>query len=105
MYSIQALWTAAHHDLPIVFVILNNGEYRILKHNTDVWRQNFAAGTQHPYQNMDITGPTLDFVHLAAGMGVEAVRVEKAEDIAGTVAKAVAADRPYLVEIAIEGKR
>ena len=105
MYAIQALWTAAHHKLAIVFVVLANREYRILKHNVDVWRQNFEAGTQHPYQNMDITGPALDFVHLAAGMGVEAVRVEKAEDIAGTVAKAVAADRPYLVEIAIEGKR
>jgi benzoylformate decarboxylase len=105
MYAIQALWTAAHHKLAIVFVVLANREYRILKHNVDVWRQNFEAGTQHPYQNMDITGPALDFVHLAAGMGVEAIRVEKAEDIAGTVAKAVAAGRPYLVEIAIEGKR
>ena len=105
MYAIQSLWTAAHHKLAIVFVVLANREYRILKHNVDVWRQNFEAGTQHPYQNMDITGPALDFVHLAAGMGVEAVRVEKAEDIAGAVAKAVAADRPYLVEIAIEGKR
>ena len=38
-------------------------------------------------------------------VGVEAVRVEKAEDIAGAVAKAVATGRPYLVEIAIEGKR
>ena len=54
---------------------------------------------------MDITGPALDFVHLAAGMGVEAVRVEKANEIAGAVAKAVAAGRPYFVEIAIEGKR
>jgi benzoylformate decarboxylase len=105
MYAIQSLWTAAHHKLAIVFVVLANREYRILKHNVDVWRQNFEAGTQHPYQNMDITGPTLDFVHLAAGMGVEAVRVEKAEDIAGAVAKAVATGRPYLVEIAIEGKR
>lgn len=105
MYAISALWTAAHHRLAIVFVVLANREYRILKHNVDVWRQNFEAGTQHPYQNMDITGPTLDFVHLAAGMGVEAVRVEKADDIAGAVAKAVAAQRPYLVEIAIEGKR
>jgi benzoylformate decarboxylase len=105
MYAIQSLWTAAHHTLAIVFVVLANREYRILTHNVDVWRQNFEAGTQHPYQNMDITGPTLDFVHLAAGMGVEAVRVEKADDIAGTVAKAVAAGRPYLVEIAIEGKR
>lgn len=43
---------------------------------------------------MDITGPTLDFVHLAGGMGVEAVRVEKADDIVGAIAKAVAADRP-----------
>jgi benzoylformate decarboxylase len=41
MYSIQALWTAAHHKLPITFVIFNNGGYRIIKqrlklfHSTD----------------------------------------------------------------------
>ena len=54
MYSIQALWTAAHHKLAIAFVILDNREYRILKHNVDVSRQNFEAGTQHPYQQMDL---------------------------------------------------
>jgi benzoylformate decarboxylase len=105
MYSIQALWTAAHHRLAIVFVILANREYRILKHNTDVWRQNFQAGTQHPYQQMDLAGPEFDFVRMAAGMGVEGLRVEKADDIAPALSKAVAAQRPYLVEIAIEGKR
>lgn len=105
MYSIQALWTAAHHKLAIVFAILSNREYRVLKHNVDVWRQNFEAGTQHPYQNMDLTAPELDFVHLAAGMGVEGVRVEKADEIAPALARAVAANRPYLVEIAVEGKR
>ena len=105
MYSIQALWTAAHHKLAIVFVILSNREYRILKHNVDVWRQNFEAGTQHPYQQMDLTGPDLDFVNLAAGMGVEGTRVERADDIASVLANAVAGNRPYLVEIALEGKR
>ena len=105
MYSIQALWTAAHHKLAIVFVVLSNREYRILKHNVDVWRQNFEAGTQHPYQQMDLTGPDLDFVHLAAGMGVEGARVESANDIASVLASAVAGNRPYLVEIAVEGKR
>jgi benzoylformate decarboxylase len=105
MYSIQALWTAAHHRLAIVFVVLSNREYRILKHNVDVWRQKFEAGTQHPYQQMDLTGPDLDFVHLAAGMGVEGVRVEKADAIASALASAVAANRPYLIEISIEGKR
>jgi hypothetical protein len=58
----------------------------------------------HPYQNLDITGPALDFVHVASGM-VSAVRVETGDDIAGAVAKAVGADRLCLVEIAIEGKR
>lgn len=105
MYSVQALWTAAHHKLAIVFVILTNREYRILKHNVDVWRKNFEAGTQHPYQQMDLTGPDLDFVHLAAGMGVEAVRIDKADDIAPALASAVAANRPFLIEIAVEGKR
>jgi len=105
MYSIQALWTAAHHKLAIVFVVLANRQYRILKHNVDVWRQNFQPGTQHPYQQMDLIGPDLDFVRIAGGMGVEAVRVEKADGIAPALAAAVAANRPYLVEIAIEGKR
>ena len=41
MYSIQALWTASHHRLPILFVIFNNREYRILKHNLDIYRQRF----------------------------------------------------------------
>src|SRR5476651_331229 len=31
MYSIQALWTAAHHKLPLTVVIANNGGYRIIK--------------------------------------------------------------------------
>jgi benzoylformate decarboxylase len=30
-YSVQAIWTAAQHKLPIVFVVLRNGEYGILK--------------------------------------------------------------------------
>ena len=30
-YGIQALWTAAQHDLPILFIIPRNGAYNILK--------------------------------------------------------------------------
>src|SRR6202035_5970587 len=31
VYLIQALWTAAHHKLPLTVVISNNGGYRIIK--------------------------------------------------------------------------
>ena len=62
MYSIQALWTAAHHDLPIVFVILANREYRVLKHNIDAYRARFDVKSNKPYAHMDLTGPVLGFV-------------------------------------------
>src|SRR5204862_6917662 len=31
MYTVQALWTAAHYKLPVIWVIFNNTSYRILK--------------------------------------------------------------------------
>jgi benzoylformate decarboxylase len=105
MYSIQALWTAAHHDLPIVFVILANREYRVLKHNIDAYRQRFDVKSNKPYMHMDLTGPVLGFVDLAKGMGVAGTHVAKAEDIQGAVAAAFKSGKPHLIEIEIEGKR
>ena len=105
MYTIQSLWSAAHHKLPILFVILANRQYRILQHNTDVWRKNFGENGANPYQNMDLVGPDLDFVQLAAGMGVAAERIDSPDDIADAVRKAMASGKPYLLEVAIEGKR
>jgi benzoylformate decarboxylase len=105
MYSIQALWTAAHHDLPIVFVILANREYRVLKHNIDAYRQRFAVKSNKPYMHMDLTGPALGFVDMAKGMGVAGTQVAKAEDIQPAIANAFRSGKPHLVEIEIEGKR
>jgi benzoylformate decarboxylase len=105
MYSIQALWTAAHHDLPIVFVILANREYRVLKHNIDAYRQRFAVKSNKPYMHMDLSGPVLGFVDMAKGMGVAGTHVTKAEDIQGAIANAFRSGKPHLVEIEIEGKR
>ena len=31
MYGIQGLWSAAHYQLPVTFVICNNAQYQILK--------------------------------------------------------------------------
>jgi benzoylformate decarboxylase len=105
MYSIQALWSAAHHRLPIVFAILVNREYRVLKHNLDTYRQRFDAPSGKPYPKMDLAGPHIGFVELAAGMGVPGVRVSNPDDVAGAIAAAFAAGGPQIVEIAIESKR
>ena len=101
MYSIQALWTAAHHDLPIVFVILNNGEYRILKHNMDVYRQRFGAKPDRPYLHMDLGKPRLGFLDLARGLGVSAERITAPGELTGAMSRAIAAKRPHLIEVVI----
>ena len=104
MYSIQALWTAAHHDLAVVFVILNNREYRILKHNMDTYRQRFGAKPDRGYPNMDLIAPDLGFVDLARGMGVEGTRVTTPAALRPALDKALAARRPFLLDVAIEGR-
>ncbi len=105
MYSIQALWTAAHHELPVVFVILANREYRVLKHNIDAYRAKFEVKSNKPYMHMDLTGPAIGFVDLARGMGVAGTHVTKADDIKSAVAAAFKSGKPHLIEIEIEGKR
>ena len=104
MYSIQALWTAAHHRLPIVFIILANAEYRILKHNLDIYRRRFDVATNHPYVQMDLVDPPLGFVEMAAGMGVAGIRITEPEELASAVRDGLASGAPYLIEVAVEGK-
>jgi len=104
MYSIQALWTAAHHDLAVVFLILNNREYRILKHNMDTYRQRFGAKPDRGYPNMDLVSPDLGFVDLARGMGVEGARVTAPDELRPALDKAFSAGRPFLLDVAIEGR-
>jgi len=104
MYSIQALWTAAHHQLPIVFVILSNREYRVLKHNLDIYRARFDIGSNKPYPHMDLTSPLLGFPDMARGMGVPGETVTTADEIADAMQRALATNGPYLIEVVISGK-
>ena len=96
---------AAHHDLAIVFVILANREYRVLKHNIDAYRARFDVKSNKPYMHMDLGSPTMGFVDMAKGMGVAGTYVSKADDIKAAVAAAFKIGKPHLIEIEIEGKR
>ena len=104
MYSIQALWTAAHHDIGVVFVILSNREYRILKHNMDYYRQRFGVRAERPYLHMDLDKPPLGFTEMAQGMGVTSVRAGSAAELRAALETAFRASRPFLIDVAVEGR-
>ena len=103
MYSIQALWSAAHLNLPTVFVILSNREYRVLKHNLDAYRHRFNAESNRPYPHMDLNNPTLGFVEMAKGMGVEGEQVSEPEALAAALRRALEAGKPYLIDVIVSG--
>ena len=104
MYSVQALWSAAHHAMPILFVILANREYRVLKHNLDLYRARFGSVSNGPYPHMDLDAPAVDFVMTARGHGIDGTRVETAAAIGPAVRAALASGKAHLLEIAIAGK-
>jgi thiamine pyrophosphate-dependent acetolactate synthase large subunit-like protein len=100
MYSISALWTAAHHKLPVTYVMLNNAAYRILKLNMVEYLGKGARGRK--FVAMDLTDPELRFDRMAESMGVLGFRVDRPEDLAPTLRKAVEHDGPSLVDVVME---
>ena len=104
MYSIQALWSASHHKLPILFIIWANREYRVLKHNLDIYRLRYDSASNNPYPHMDLERPVIDFVAIAKGHGVDAERIDDPEKIQAAVKKAFESGSPTLLEITIAGK-
>ncbi len=100
LYSPQALWTAAHEELPVTFVIMNNREYNVLK-NFMRTRSGYTAARSNNFVAMDIAEPFVDYLALARSMGVPARRIEKPSDIAPAIEAGIGSGRPNLIEIPI----
>jgi len=96
MYGIQALWTAAHLQLPITYVITNNRSYRILKERLMAYR-----GNDH-FIGMDLRQPDIDFAALAQSMGVSAARIEHPDEIIPALQTALAHNGPHLLDVRVE---
>ena len=95
MYSIQALWTAAHHKLPITYVIPNNRSYRILKERLVSFRKT------DQFVGMDMDDPAIDFVALAQAMGVPAQRITDPADVAPALRESIKGGGPRLLDVSV----
>jgi benzoylformate decarboxylase len=104
MYSIQAIWSAAHHKLPILFIIWANREYRVLKHNLDIYRTRYDSASNKPYPHMDLEQPVIDFVSIAKGHGIDGEKIEDPEKVGPAISKALNSKSATLLEIVISGK-
>ena len=99
MYTNQALWTAARESLAVVYVIFNNGSYRILKQRTHALK-GFSAEDDR-YVGMDLE-PAIDFIGLARSLGVPGERVEKSMDVGTALNRGLASGGPYLIDVRLD---
>ena len=95
------LATAVEYALPAVWVVLNNHELGIERKGSDVayhrvhpWTRFVRQDTGKPYNP--------DYVKLADANGAEGVRVEKADEFAPALARALASGRPWVIDVAID---
>jgi benzoylformate decarboxylase len=103
MYTIQALWSAVRHNTGAKFVVCNNGSYKLLQLNIDVyWKEREIQGHNQPLP-FDLSYPAIRFDLLAQSLGVDSVRVEKEEDIPAAIDRMLADDKPFLIDLVLEG--
>jgi len=99
MYSPQALWSAAHNAARVIFVVFNNRRYGVLQNVAkSLGYANAKAGR---FVGMDVVDPAIDFLWLAASMGVPAERATNREAIGAAVGRALGRKGPSLIEIPI----
>ncbi len=95
LYTIQALWSAAHHRIPVVFVILHNATYRILKYNLRRFRSLVGEEAGEGWPHLDLDDPDIDYGAVARGFGLESRRVVDPEEVGPAVRDAFASGRPW----------
>jgi benzoylformate decarboxylase len=106
LYSPQAMWTAAHYQLGVVFVVFNNTSYLILKGGLLAMKgKSVERGI---FTGMEITEPEIDFVKMAESMGVAARRVTRESELRSALDWALSESanqsKPYLLDVRVSSE-
>ncbi|MBN9405354.1 MAG: hypothetical protein J0I00_08015, partial [Burkholderiales bacterium] len=98
MYSLQSLWTQAREQLPVTTVILSNGKYNIL---IGEYQSVGATPGATAMSMLDLGNPSLGWVQLANGMGVEAARATSLDACADLMKSSFGKPAPFVIELMI----
>ena len=103
LYGPGVLWTAAHHKIPVLFVMNNNRAY----HEEVMHLQRMAGrrerGIDRAHIGTGIDDPPIDFTKIAPGMGVRAEGpITDPRDLAPAIRRAIAivkSGEPALIDV------
>ncbi|NND13296.1 MAG: acetolactate synthase large subunit [Acidimicrobiia bacterium] len=96
MYTPQALWSIARENCDVTVVVLRNDDYGIL--NLELARVAQKGPTDKMLSMLKLDRPSIDWVGLSEGIGVQAVSVATAEDFHTQFEQAMGQRGPRLIE-------
>jgi thiamine pyrophosphate-dependent acetolactate synthase large subunit-like protein len=105
MVAPGAIWTAANHNIPLLYLVHNNGGY-----HQEVMKIQAQANRRERGVRLARTGcvlPRIDYSLMARGMGVSGQRVTDPADLRGALARAldvVAQGEPALIDVVSQGR-
>jgi benzoylformate decarboxylase len=99
LYAPQALWTATREELPVVFAVVNNRQYSILRRYVRASGAKIDVDALGDILNLD--NPPVDYLALANSFGMTAMRASSAEEIDDQVRQAWSRSGPTLIEMTI----
>lgn len=104
MMTVQALWTAVHERIPVVYVVCNNASYRILKLNLQRYYRKTQAreAPSSSFVGTDFS-PPLDFAALAGALGARGWAIREPAGIAPALEEALSSRAPAVLDVAIDG--
>ena len=94
MYALQALWSAARYGVAVVFVVMNNRQYKILRMLSE------RDGVDVGVPGLDL--PNTDIVGAAKSLGCEGASVERPEELSEALELALDARRPYVLDVLVD---
>ena len=96
MYAVQAMWSAAQLDLPIIMIIVNNQGYAAL--------ENYAAHFGMPAP-LGTKVPGLDFAGLGKAQGCRGVLVKTPDQLVAALKDSLRSDAPVVIDVIVDDRR
>ena len=91
--NMNELATASHYNIPIIEVVINNHVLGMVRQ----W-QTLFYGKRY---SQTVLSEQVDYCMVAKGLGCEAIRVSKKEEVADAIQKAIDLKKPVLIECII----
>jgi benzoylformate decarboxylase len=104
MMTVQALWTAANENIPVVYVICNNKAYRVLKINMNTYKSQVLKEKSPRSQYIAMDFPIrLNIAGIAEACGVYGRQIEDPAELAPAMKHALSLGKPAVLDVVIDG--